>query len=355
MTATRLYSRALGHSSHSQVSRGFREALAASNALAGEFALDVEQLPEDPARPGAGARFGVWTGPLAALQVMRQAGRHERRAVMVAPNSNLIPPNILRLLEAEATELLAPSSWAQGVLQELTDKVPVHLVRHGVHPEMGLDPAMNKNVHQAYDEGMFLIAHFSTSERQRKGTTELLEAWQMLLDAKALPDRAALGLVLDLPAYNKLVLDFDGQLPDRVVATHRLNLPAREMAGLLRAAHLVCQPSRGEAFGMIPLEALACGTPIAATACTGHSEYLSARPPGAVLVAHGDYAPIDDWEGSVAPAVSPSAIADAINDAYMHWIDLKDQAVSNAKRVQEEWSWQSVLREWIDNIKREAT
>lgn len=355
MSCTRLYSRAFGHSSHAQVSRGFRESLVALDALSGEYQLDMEPLPEEPPRPGAAARCAVWTGPLAHLETMRQAGRHTRRYVMVAPNSNRIPPNILRGLEAEATDLLAPSSWAQGVLQELTDKLPVHLVPHGVHPEMTVHHDAQSMLIDAYGAGTFVVGHFSTSERQRKGTRELVQAWQMLRAKKVLPVESVLVLVLDLQAKNQLILEYDGEVPDGVTLVSRMHLSARNMNFILRSFHVICQPSRGEAFGMIPLESLASGTPIASTACTGHSEYLKPGLPGAVLVEHGAYGPIDDFEGAVAPTVSPESIAVAVESAYKSWPELKKQAMANATTIQERWAWANVLRPWIEQVKKEVT
>jgi glycosyltransferase involved in cell wall biosynthesis len=353
MADVRLYSKSLDQSSHAQVSRGFRDSLRAAGLLAGEYPLDVEPLPEEPPRPGAAASHGVWTGGLAGLPLMRQAGRHGRRWVMVAPNSNRVPPVILKALEAEATDLLVPSAWAQGVMQELTDKLPVSVAPHGIHATMGSSEFATDFLSGEYTDGLgFRVVHFSTSERQRKGTRELIEAWAMLVARKALPEKAMLFLILDLPALNQLIVEYDGEFPYGVMLRQRLELEARSMSGLLRTAHLVCQPSRGEAFGMVPLESLACGTPIVATACTGHSEYLKQDTPGAVVVEHGPYGPIDDWEGAVAPTVSPDAIAVALEMAYKRWYELKTAAVVAAPGVQQRWAWHTVLAPWMEQVRK---
>ena len=348
----RLYSRSLDQSSHAQVSRGFRDALQAAGLLAGEYPLDVEPLPEEPPRPGTAAPHGVWTGGLAGLPLMRQAGRHGRRWVMVAPNSNRVPPGILKALETEATDLLVPSAWAQEVMQDLTGKLPVTVVPHGVNGEFKEHPALTELVMREYEsDTAFRIAHFSTSERQRKGSHELVEAWELLLQNKTLPEHAVLILVLDMPALNKLVLDYDGVLPKRVVARTRIEAEPRAMALTLNTAHVICQPSRGEAFGMIPLESLACGTPIAATACTGQGEYLRPGTPGAIVIEHGDYGPIDDWEKAVAPTVSPDAIAAALEVTYKRWAELKTAARLAAGHVQQTWDWSRVLANWMKELR----
>ena len=56
----------------------------------------------------------------------------------------------------------------------------------------------------------------------------------------------------------------------------RKGLDVGDMASYLGGFDLVCQPSRAEGFGLVPLEARACGVPVAATLCTGHADHMAA-------------------------------------------------------------------------------
>ena len=60
-----------------------------------------------------------------------------------------------------------------------------------------------------------------------------------------------------------------------------------ELAALLSAAEALVFPSLDEGFGLPPLEALACGTPVAAYAAGAVSEVLDGAQ-GARLVEPGD-------------------------------------------------------------------
>ena len=73
--------------------------------------------------------------------------------------------------------------------------------------------------------------------------------------------------------------------PGRVVVAGRLSDP--ELAALLTAAEALVFPSADEGFGLPPIEALACGTPVAAYAAGSLRETLGDRP-GATLVEPGD-------------------------------------------------------------------
>jgi len=355
--SVRLYGRVMGHGSHAQVTRGFREALDAAGLLSGVVALDILGLDEYllgqiQSSGSPAARHGVFTGALDLMDQLMLA-KHERRWVMVAPNSDRMPERIERMLDAIATDVLVPSDWAAEMLEGLTDK-PIHIVPHGVHEGFERNATQRERLEHDYKADQFRVLHFSTSERQRKGTFELLCAWRALMKCGRLPPRSELFLVLDYAAQLRLaerLVDEDMDVPNLKVLT-RLDATPQAMADVLRQAHVVCQPSRSEAFGLIPLEALACGTPIVATACTGHKQYLqNLAVPGFVVVPHDELGPIDDAPGAVAPMVHPEAIEAALAVAYDNWLDLSGHAFDAAPRVAVDWSWPRQLAPWLEQLK----
>jgi len=142
----------------------------------------------------------------------------------------------------------------------------------------------------------------------------------------------------------RLAADF----PETVVWGSRgAGMTPTDARQIYQVHHVVCQPSRGEAFGCVPVEARACGVPIVATNCTGHGAHVDVNAPGVIVVPSGDFGPIDDGPGALAPTVSPDAIGDALRRAYAQWPSLMQAAQKAADDVREKWSWKAVTQDWL--------
>lgn len=353
--SVRLYGRTVGHGSHAQVTAGFASALREADLLAGLVAFDRDAPPDSPQPGGAMAPSAVFTGPLGFLQAMRRGASHRDRYAMVAPNSSQLPGGLVLALEQLCTEILVPSGWAQSVVEEHTS-LPVRVVPHGVAAGFAPDENLRTVCWEGYRRGEFSILHLSSSERERKGTRALLEAWGMLMERGELPSEAKLRLVLDLEAVSKTMAWMAEQTGaglslSNVVLTVRLDADPARLSQLYGQHHIVCQPSRGEGFGMVPIEALVCGVPIVATGCTGHSEWFLPGTAGAVRVEHGPDAEIDDLPNALAPSVSPDAIAASLRFAYSNWQTLDMAAGLAAQEQRNTWAWSKQLAPFIQHLK----
>lgn len=342
----RLYGRGVGHGSHAQVTAGFRSALEHAGILAGFVAFDCDPPPDEPQPGGALAPRAVFTGPLGFLPAMRRGTRHAERYAMLAPNSTFVPGNLMMALEQLCTEILVPSQWALDIVEENTS-VSVRVVPHGVAPGFTDKLELRAAARAAYRRSEFDVLHLSSTAYDRKGTLALLTAWGMLMAKGELPQESRLRLVLEIEAMSKTMAwmaeNTAALALQNVFVTARMDASPDRLAETYSSHHVVCQPSRGEGFGMVPLEALACGVPIVATACTGHSQWFARGLPGAVPVEHGSVMPIDDGPGALAPSVEPDAIAAALRAAYSGWEHLDRAADGHAAAMRADWSWSRQL------------
>lgn len=346
-----------GSGSLSEVSEGLRRGCAELGLLAG-FVDCRAHWREEPV-PGADAPVALIAGEPNNIVTSHAQGKHAQRWFMLAPNSAGILPDLVDYLTHSplgggkfVDGLLAPSEWAAGVLRESLPELPVLVAPHGLRSDFRPSSEWAKRVQQSYQGGDFVVVHITSSQLQRKATWELAVAWSELCAAGW---EGARLLVLCHPLAHfehesmrrKLGLGLDQM---RVAVG--LQLCTADLVKLYQSCHVVCQPSRAEGFGMVPLEARGCGTPVVVTACTGHSEHVPGVPPlshkcwesqGVVVLPHGAEAPIDDFKGAMAPQVASADIAAALRYAREHWPEVQRAALDAAPALSTRWAWPRVI------------
>lgn len=365
-----LYGHFRGEASFVQVTRGLQRALIRADLLDGVVGIDLEDVDEAAA---VTSPVSLNCGDPRALLMAHRLGDHREHWLMLAPNGETMPEGFVTAM-TEPTEvcpaglldggILTPSVWGAAVLRRYFPKHEVIVARHGVMPEIHyVREAQRARTRRQYDEGLFYAVHFVSGETERKGTGVLLEAWHVLKYLKrALPRRAALILVVPPPEMSrirwkalKLGLDADDGSDDLLIVPGFSLTQNEVVETYYSAAHVVCQPSRGEGFGMVPVEARACGVPVVATGCTGHSEHMprlvGPALSGCVLVKTGPSEPMDDFPGSTAPSLRVEDVADALQHAYEDWRRIDDAARGLAENIQAEWTWERGAAQALARLK----
>lgn len=346
----RLYGRP-GNDSWGRVTEGLRRALHALGVLA-DFCPTYRAVSEMDGGLGRGfdATVGVYVGPPAHASVMKGRGDHRHRLVLIAANSTWLPEATMKTLGDFVTGCIGPSAWSCGVISAHVPELPVFLWRHGLSDAFRAGWAYDADLLQRIErEQEYRVLHFASGTKRRKGTEELIEGWYQAKQRGWLPAVARLLVVADQPSgyLEPLVLD------ESVILRPRLNISEAQACAFYQDHHLVAQPSRGEGFGMVPLEARASGVPVLMTAATGHCEQLPAsvvaagklsfnEPPGCVVLPVGDMAPIDDGPGAHAPAVDPESVAIGLGRAYEQRHELAEGALDQAMDVRVAWTWRAV-------------
>jgi glycosyltransferase involved in cell wall biosynthesis len=239
--------------------------------------------------------------------------------------------------------LLTPSEWSRESILRSMPEVPVVVVPHGVRDIYRRSDVADEALRKLYDVDRFFVLHVTSTATKRKGTLELIQAWAELgTDWRERANLVILAHPLSVSVYQRYAehLGLGDSMSLRIVAG--LGLSDEDMPGVYQSAHVLCQPSRSEGFGFTPLESRACGVPVVATVCTGHSEHMDASTPGVVAIPHYASTEIDDYHGATAPAIEVSDIAMALRSARENWRALKGAALSAADSVREQWAWERV-------------
>jgi phosphatidylinositol alpha-mannosyltransferase len=163
---------------------------------------------------------------------------------------------------------------------------------------------------------------------QRKGLGYLLNACAKIKNS--LPNFRLIavgpGTVLRL-RYEKLVKDMG--LTDNVVFVGFV--PSDELPSYYRSADIFCAPATGgESFGIVLLEAMACGKPVVATNIQGYASVL----------AHGE-------EGLLVPPRDEESLARALL-SLLNDKPLRLQMGAKGRTKAEKYSWPNIARQIMD-------
>ena len=121
------------------------------------------------------------------------------------------------------------------------------------------------------------------------------------------------------------------------------HLSRQELIATLSAATVFACPSIYEPLGIVNLEAMACGTPVVATATGGIPEVVAHQETGLLV-------PIEQvQDGSGKPIDEAKFVADfaAALNQMLESPDLKTYGVAGRKRVEQHFSWNSIAAETI--------
>lgn len=156
---------------------------------------------------------------------------------------------------------------------------------------------------------------------QRKGLWYLLEAWKRL----ALP-QAELIIVGRGSMDQKLLAKYEG--------TFRLEVAVggERLRELYATSDVCCVPSLVEGFGLVYLEALACGTPVIATLHTGVAD----------LITEGE-------QGFIVKIRDVEALAERILWCYGHRDELAAMR-KKARQVAEKYTWSGFRRSLLSAV-----
>lgn len=204
-----------------------------------------------------------------------------------------------------AEAVVVTSEFVRGrALEQLRlDPSRIHVVPH----------AINHTVFRRGDEAREPILLYPARAWPHKNHTRLFEAFSIL--RKHDP---TLRLVLTGGGLERL-----GQLPDGVERWGEI--PLAELASLYRRAACLVFPSLYEGFGLPPLEAMACGCPVAASNVTAIPEVCG----GAAVL-------FDPYDAN--------SIADAVLEADARAGELREKGFARAS----EFTWEASARSHDD-------
>lgn len=129
------------------------------------------------------------------------------------------------------------------------------------------------------------------------------------------------------------------------VVHHVGMLPAEEERDLYASAHCYLQPSRGEGFGLQPLQAMALGRPTILTGAHGHESFAHLGIPISAAVSKADYFIYGNagewWEPDF------DEICEAMWDVYNNYEFHVEHAQRGAEVIARDFTWKNATDQYI--------
>lgn len=181
--------------------------------------------------------------------------------------------------------------------------------------------------HQVREPYVLFVGRIS----EQKGIFQLLEA------ARALPDEVSLVLCASSPDTPELAARLQAAVAGRPrVQWINAMLPVSEVVQLYSHAAVFACPSIYEPFGLINLEAMACGTPVVASRVGGIPEVV-----------------VDGETGWLVPPGDPAALAEALRVSLADPTRARRMGEAGRRRVEAHFSWDRIAEHTLA-VYREA-
>ena len=149
----------------------------------------------------------------------------------------------------EDMTIVTPSQWLADLVKESFLKdYPVNVINNGI--DLSVFKPTESDFRKKHGiGGKYMLLGVADSWGVRKGLDVFVELSKRL-------DNSKYQIVLVGTSDN-----VDKQLPDNIISIHHTQ-NQQELAEIYTAADLFVNPTREEVFGLVNIEALACGTPV---------------------------------------------------------------------------------------------
>lgn len=242
--------------------------------------------------------------------------------------------------------VIVPTSFCKQAFHDSGVRVAVMVVPHGIEPAYRPHAPKSRGIPM-----LFYNTFHDTSDLYRKGIDELVGCF---LEAFGRSGNDA-RLVLRTQITRDLVdirgrHDFGAAV--RLMPMNHLDTEA--FAFIYSQVHCTVHPSRGEGFGFVPLQSIACETPVIAPPVTGMSDYLDdtnsipLRTSGRARGRHtgnaaGTYFDIDE-----------DHLVELLLDVHRNWEDHYARVRAAAPSIRRRYAWPKVLEAFTRVVEEAA-
>lgn len=266
--------------------------------------------------------------------------RNDVRLVYTMFESSKLPEDWPELLKA-ADEVMVPSKWCHDVFAESGVKTTVVPLGYNHNAFKYIDRAVPIENNEP-----FVFIHYD-SFNLRKGFQEVFEAFRQEFNKSE-----NVKLILKTIRNHTPIPVVKGEFPN--IEVIRGVVDESELVSILGRAHCMVFPSRGEGFGVPPLEAMATGLPTIVPNAHGISEYfnsnymLEVKAPGRCPGLYTKFKGQDVGEMVICDI---DDLRRQMRYAFDHQAEMKELGTAAAEYVKA-WTYKQTAERLADVIRR---
>lgn len=309
----------------------YRRSIPAAGGRPGVFADRAFLTPDAP--------IGVFHG-LPYTELPEAMAGHRFRVGCLVCDADVVPPGEIEVCHESFDLVVVPSGFCRRVFQASGLRTPVLVVPHGVGPDFRPVPDRRPDVFTFYNA-------YDQIRDYRKSGAELIRCF-----VKAFDRDPGIRLRLRTAMSRTLKAQLDDADAWEVVTVDEHPLPEPEYARVFSEVHATVHASKAEGFGMVPLQSLACATPVIAPCTTGLRDYLTSD--NAMLLETAGMVPaVGDTGcevGGMYHGIDEDHLVQCLRAMHDNWPEEAAKARAAAPRIRQQYSWSRVVEPLLDVV-----
>jgi len=254
--------------------------------------------------------------------------------------TNTIPARWARILN-KFDLIIVPSQFCRSAFLNSGVDTPMLVVHHGLEPEY-----QSHQAKQLSGRFIFYNTFNSHSFPGRKSCEELIRCFKRAFDGRsdvqlrlrAQPSPTVQDCLARYEADSLVFIDPSG------------NASTGDFAAIYSEVHCTVHPSKGEGFGLIPFQSIACETPVIAPYSTGMTEYLTENN-AMLLRTKGRTAGKDVYyKSGTYDLIDEDHLVELLRYATDHWETEYQKVKQVAPGFRKKYQWESVLADMVSLI-----
>jgi glycosyltransferase involved in cell wall biosynthesis len=235
--------------------------------------------------------------------------------------------------------VIVPSTYCRRAFLDSGVEVPVMVVPHGLEPEY-----RPTRVKERAEPLVFFNVFYEGSLLERKNAEELVRCFLEAFGSTG--DRCVLRL---RTGVSKALVDI--RLKYDFGKAILLDVPdgrdTAGFAGIYSEVHCTVHPSRGEGFGLIPFQSIACETPVIAPGVTGMADYLNDGNAMCLRTAGRTPGIEGGNQAGTYFLIDEAHLVELLRHAHDRWEDEYRKVRAIAPEFRRRHSWDAALSEFL--------